>query len=123
MRSQPLRNTSRRAVIDRSPLNDMMLRGFSQPVAAEPVHNFPVIHDPVKVKLVKDFLDAKAAAAKLKELQAEVMMLLGDSPKAMVGPYVLAVSPVKGSPDRVITPDMVGETIKGRAAGQRLTVV
>lgn len=64
----------------------------------------------------------RAAQEEEAALKAELLAMLGDARAAMVFGYSVRVAVTPATPDRVITPEMVGQVIKGRAEARRLTV-
>jgi predicted phage-related endonuclease len=77
-------------------------------------------------ELMQEFLDAgearRAAAAREDAAKAEIIEKLGENATALVEGYSCRVPLQGGSPDRVITADMVGQVIKGRAAHRRFYI-
>lgn len=64
----------------------------------------------------------KAAEAKLDEVKAEWLDKLGDHTEAMVDGYRVRIPVIAGQPDKVITAEMVGQTIKGRKSHRRFYI-
>jgi predicted phage-related endonuclease len=64
----------------------------------------------------------KAAEKEEAALKHELLAMLGDARAAMVFGFSVRVAVTPAMPDRVITPEMVGQVIKGRAESRRLTV-
>lgn len=64
----------------------------------------------------------RAAEAEEKSLKAELLAMLGDHRAAMVFGYTVRVAVTPAKPATVITPEMVGTTLPGRAEARRLTV-
>lgn len=64
----------------------------------------------------------RAADKEEAALKHELLAMLGEHRAAMVFGYSVRVAVSPALPDRLITPEMVGEVIKGRAEGRRLTV-
>lgn len=64
----------------------------------------------------------KAAEKDEKEAKARVMQALGDFRRAYAPAWRATLSITPAKPDTVITPEMVGQVIKGRAETRRLTV-
>lgn len=77
-------------------------------------------------ELMQEYLAAKeaerAAGCLVDAAKAEILEKLGNNSAAMVEGYSCRVPVVAGSADRVITADMVGQTIKGRASHRRFYV-
>lgn len=77
-------------------------------------------------ELLQEYLDAKAAelaaTCRVDAAKAEILEKLGDASAALVEGYSCRVPLQAGSPDRVITADMVGQVIKGRAPHRRFYV-
>lgn len=76
--------------------------------------------------LLQEYLEAKEvereAMHRVDAAKAEILEKLGNNAAAMVDGYSCRVPMVAGSPDRIITSAMVGETIKGRAPHRRFYV-
>lgn len=78
--------------------------------------------DPVIEGLVRDYMRAhdieKKGAEDKKALQAQIVEYMGDIQKASdpLGTWKVSRSLVGGKPDTYITPDMVGQVIKGKKA-------
>lgn len=76
--------------------------------------------------LACEYLEAhgayKSAEAKLDEVKAEWLDKLGDHTEAMVDGYRVRIPVIAGTPDKEITADMVGQTIKGRKAHRRFYI-
>lgn len=66
--------------------------------------------------------ELKRLEARRDVLRKNFLTAIGDAPGAICGPYRISVQPVAGTPDKLITPAMVGETIKGRAGSKRLVI-
>ena len=67
--------------------------------------------------------EAEAAARREKaHYEAILREKAGDAEAVMVNGFTVRLPAVAGTPDRTITPDMVGQTIKGRAGHRRLSV-
>ena len=64
----------------------------------------------------KDGHAAKEAA------RAEILSIIGDAEIAICNGYRISAGAVAGTPDRIITPEMVGQTIKGRAGYRSLRI-
>lgn len=77
-------------------------------------------------ELLQEFLDAKEAekeaSARVEAAKAEMLEKLGNNTSALVEGYVCRAPPVAGSPAKIITQAMVGQTLKGRAPHRRFTV-
>lgn len=77
-------------------------------------------------ELMQEYLDAKAdelrAGCRVDAAKAEIIEKLGDNTEALVEGYSCRVPVVGGSPDKIITADMIGQTVKGRAAHRRFYV-
>lgn len=77
-------------------------------------------------EVLQEYLDAKAAetaaAARLDAAKAEIMEKLGENAAALVDGYSCRVPVVAGKPDTIITAEMVGQVIKGRAAHRRFYI-
>ncbi len=101
--------------------------------------NYPKLTDPAVIEAAEAYVAAANAATqadKVKEaLKPTLREALGEAPKAQAGAYVLSMSEVAPSPpklapvgsptdpwDIVITPDMVGKIIRGKAGSVRLLV-
>jgi predicted phage-related endonuclease len=76
--------------------------------------------------LTAEYLQAKAwqkqADTAVEAAQAEILEKLGNNTAAMVEGYSVRVPIVAGKPDAIITPDMVGDTLKGRKAHRRFYI-
>ena len=60
---------------------------------------------------------SEAAARKAKDAaKAELLTLIGAAPGAVCGAYTIRANAVAAQPDQAITPEMVGQMLKGRAA-------
>lgn len=74
-------------------------------------------------ELMQEYLDAKeaerGASCLVDAAKAEILEKLGNNAAAMVEGYSCRAPLVAGSPEKIITADMVGQVIKGRA-GHRL---
>jgi putative phage-type endonuclease len=57
-----------------------------------------------------------------KVLRAEILMTLGDAELAICGEWTIKASTVAGTPDRVVTAEMIGERIRGREGYRGLHV-
>lgn len=57
-----------------------------------------------------------------REAKSNILAKLGTAKAALCNGYRLSAPEVRGVPDRVITADDVGQTVKGRASFRRLTV-
>lgn len=57
-----------------------------------------------------------------KAIKAEILTKIGDASKVLVNGYVIGAPEVAASPDKVITADMVGSTIKGRSGYRRVQI-
>ena len=77
-------------------------------------------------ELIEEYLEAKAeetaAGCRVDAAKAELLEKLGDNTTALVDGYSCRAPVVKGSPDKLITADMVGQVIKGRAAHRRFYI-
>lgn len=106
------------------------------PAAKAPVApgatNYPTIKGPKPIKAVEDYVAKKAQIAALEaELEATKTYILGEmagAPGAFFGARFVSVSEVRelpALPERVITKEMVGQTIpakRGRAAYQQIRI-
>lgn len=76
--------------------------------------------------LMQEYLDAKAeetaAGCRVDAAKAEILEKLGENATALVEGYSCRVPTVKGSADKIITADMVGTVIKGRAPHRRFYI-
>ena len=77
-------------------------------------------------ELMQEYLDAKeverTAACRVDAAKAEILEKLGANTTALVEGYSCRVPLQAGSPDRVITADMVGTVLKGRAPHRRFYI-
>lgn len=77
-------------------------------------------------ELCQEFLDAKAAetaaAARVDAAKAEILEKLGANAEALVEGYACRVPMQGGSPDKLITAEMVGTMIKGRRPFRRFNI-
>lgn len=77
-------------------------------------------------ELLQEYLDAKAAetaaGCRVDAAKAEILEKLGNNTEAMVEGYSCRVPITARQPDKIITPDMVGSAIKGRAPHRRFYV-
>lgn len=77
-------------------------------------------------ELMQEYLDAKEAermaSCRVDAAKAEILEKIGNNAEAMVEGYTCRVPVFGGAPDKVITADMVGQKIKGRAAHRRFTI-
>ncbi|MET3710371.1 putative phage-related endonuclease [Sphingomonas trueperi] len=77
-------------------------------------------------ELLQEYLDAKdaerAAMARVDAAKAEILEKLGEHSAAIVEGYSCRVPLQAGSPDRVITADMVGQVLPGRKPHRRFYV-
>lgn len=77
-------------------------------------------------ELLQEYLDAKAdelaAGCRVDAAKAEILEKLGSNTSALVDGYSCRVPVQGGSPDKIITADMVGHVIKGRAPHRRFYV-
>lgn len=76
--------------------------------------------------LMQEYLDAKAdekaAAARVDAAKAEILEKLGSNSTALVDGYQCRAPLTSGGADKVITADMVGQVIKGRASHRRFYI-
>lgn len=54
--------------------------------------------------------------------KAEILTIVGDAETVICGAYRLALGAVSGVPDRIVSPEMVGTTIRGRAGYRALRI-
>lgn len=98
----------------------------SAPPPATAFGNFPVFRDPALLAQVERFVALKSAVAEAeketKRLREAIIVAMEGAPKAIAGTRVIQLTEVAGSPDRIITADMVGQVIKGRAGSVQLRV-
>lgn len=77
-------------------------------------------------ELMQEYLDAKAeetaAGCRVDAAKAEILEKLGENGEALVEGYSCRAPTVKGSADKTITADMIGQTIKGRAPHRRFYI-
>lgn len=77
-------------------------------------------------ELAQEYLDAKAeetaAGCRVDAAKAEILEKLGENTEALVEGYSCRVPVIGGSADKIITAEMVGQTIKGRSAHRRFYV-
>lgn len=77
-------------------------------------------------ELMQEFLDAKQeeseAGCRVDAAKAEILEKLGSNAEALVEGYSCRVPVQGGSPDKIITAEMVGKVIKGRAPHRRFYV-
>lgn len=77
-------------------------------------------------ELLQEYLDAKeaerTASHRVDAAKAEILEKLGTNSAAMVDGYSCRAPVVAGSPDKIITADMVGQVIKGRAPHRRFYI-
>lgn len=77
-------------------------------------------------ELCQEYLDAKererAATSAVDAAKAEILEKLGNNGAALVEGYSCRVPLQAGSPERIITTEMVGQVIKGRAAHRRFYI-
>lgn len=77
-------------------------------------------------ELLREYLEAKEAetlaGARVDAAKCELLEKLGDHAEAIVDGFTCRAPLVGGKPDSVITPDMVGQVVKGRAAYRRFTI-
>ena len=64
----------------------------------------------------------KAATARVDAAKAEILEKLGTNSTALVDGYQCRAPLTSGGADKVITADMVGQVIKGRAAHRRFYI-
>lgn len=64
----------------------------------------------------------KGAEAEAEAAEAELRDKLGDAAAAIVEGFTVKATPVAATPDKEITPDMVGQMIRGRKGYRRLYV-
>lgn len=83
-------------------------------------------HDNRMMHLAAEYVDAvehhRAAEARVKMLQAEILDKVRENTFAMVDGFSVKVPMIAGSPDKIITADMVGKTQKGRSAHRRFYI-
>lgn len=76
--------------------------------------------------LAAEYLDAKqrmkGAEQDAEAAKAELMEKIGTAGVAMLEGYRIGCNMTKGTPDKIITPEMVGEIIKGRRGYRRFDV-
>jgi hypothetical protein len=99
---------------------------------APPATNGAVITDPATIAAVDEYARIGAEATRIearrKALKALILREIGDAPVAYAGSRVINVSLVPElppTPDRIITAEMVGQTLPGlpgRAGYRQLTV-
>lgn len=65
---------------------------------------------------------SKEAAKRREAAKAELMDKLGEAGVAKLQGFIVKAPTVKATPDTIITPEMVGETIKGRKAYRRFSI-
>jgi putative phage-type endonuclease len=66
--------------------------------------------------------EAKAAETTAKALKAEILTIVEDHDIVTCGQYRLKSWTVSGTPDRIITPEDVGTTLKGRAGHRQIRI-
>lgn len=66
--------------------------------------------------------ESKAAAKRREAAKAELMDKLGENEVALLDGFVVKASQVAAIPDKIITADMVGQTINGRKSYRRFAV-
>ena len=83
-------------------------------------------HDNAADHLACEFLAAKAeikaAEQRAEEAKNALLLKIGDAGRALLPSHRIGANLTKGSPDKVITADMVGEIIKGRRGYRRFDV-
>lgn len=83
-------------------------------------------HDNRMPELASEFMGAKqaqkAADERVDALWAEIIHRLDDNTIAMVEGFTVKAPIVAATPDKIITPEMVGTVIKGRKSSRRLYV-
>src|SRR6185436_1338872 len=83
--------------------------------------------DSNRLPVLLDQYDAAAAQRRqwervAKGMRAEILMNMGDAELALCGEWTVRASTVAGTTDRVVTEDMLGETLKGRSGYRGLHV-
>lgn len=82
--------------------------------------------DNLAASAAAEYLAAKAmvkdAEARVEAAEAELRDKLGDAAEALLSGFIVKTSAVAGVPDKQITAEMVGETIRGRKGYRRLYV-
>lgn len=77
-------------------------------------------------EVLQEYLEAKAdetaAGCRVDAAKCEILEKLGENTSALVDGYSCRVPVVGGSADKIITAEMVGQVIKGRAAHRRFYV-
>jgi hypothetical protein len=77
-------------------------------------------------ELAREFLEAraemKAAELRGETAKTELLMKIGTAGYAMLGLHKISCGQTKGSADKTITAEMVGEVIKGRRGYRRFDV-
>jgi hypothetical protein len=101
-------------------------------VAPAPGSNFPIIKDKTVIAAAEEYYgllrDESRIEARKKELKPLLIAAMNGAPTAFAGVRVLSVSDVNAvplTPDRIITKEMVGQTIpggKGRSGYTQLSV-
>lgn len=66
--------------------------------------------------------DEKAAVARKKTAQAEIMDMIGPAAKVNAGGYKISAKTRKANPGQLVTPDMIGQYIGGRKATRYPTI-
>lgn len=83
-------------------------------------------HDNRMPELLTEYLAAREAevlaGARVDAFKAEIMDKLGNNAEAIIDGFSCRAPLIAGKPDTIITADMVGQTIKGRASYRRLYV-
>lgn len=83
-------------------------------------------HDNRMPELLTEYLAAREAevlaGARVDACKAEIMDKLGNNAEAIIDGFSCRAPLITGKPDTIITADMVGQTIKGRASYRRLYV-
>ncbi|MGK2908786.1 MAG: YqaJ viral recombinase family protein [Sphingobium sp.] len=101
---------------------DAIVESFGEPTAEVA----DLRHDIAADNLAAEFLTAKAAAKEASDradtLKAELMMKIGTAGAVVLEQHKITANQTKGTPDREITSEMVGEILKGRKGYRRFDV-